>query len=372
MVQMVFGQKKRHSTAKTHFDKTTTPFSCCCCCCSSPSSLFVANAFLRPFSFSSHARTHDTPRSGVMSSVNATEAFLDETLRVAKRCAFLAGKEISNAWGTSSSLVKNSKKNDVDLVTATDEKCEKMIKECISEAFPEHSIVGEEETARAGDVIPQMSAQPTWYVDPVDGTTNFIHSYPNSCVSIGLCVNEEPVVGVVFNPISREMFVGVKGRGSQLIKVGGRNLDEEMEVQSIQVSTTDALKKALIATEIGVGRDEKTINAIMGRIRNIVQKSRSVRCTGSCAMNMCAVASGRVDGYFEIGFGGPWDNCAATVIVRESGGVVVDPSGEEMHLNARRVLCANSREIVEEFVAALKPVEDGPAEPPKPSLATTL
>ena len=140
-----------------------------------------------------------------------------ETLRV------LGRERNSNAWGTSSSLVKNSKKNDVDLVTATDEKCEKMIKECISEAFPEHSIVGEEETARAGDVIPQMSAQPTWYVDPVDGTTNFIHpADPNSCVSIGLCVNEEPVVGVVFNPISREMFVGVKGRGSQLIKVGGR------------------------------------------------------------------------------------------------------------------------------------------------------
>ena len=87
----------------------------------------------------------------------------------------------------------------------------------------------------------------------------------------------------------------------------------------------------------------------MGRIRNIVQKSRSVRCTGSCAMNMCAVASGRVDGYFEIGFGGPWDNCAATVIVRESGGVVVDPSGEEMHLNAR-LCCAR---IVEKLWRSL-------------------
>ena len=300
------------------------------------------------------------------------ELFLEETLRAAKWCAFLAGKEIRNAWGTTSSEVKNTKKNDVDLVTLTDEKCEKMIKEYIRERFPDHLIVGEEETAAGGDVIPEMSAKPTWYIDPVDGTTNFIHSYPNSCVSIGLTMKKEPVVGVVFNPITREMFVGVKGRGSQLINVGGNDLNEETDVKTIRVSNATTLKKALIATEIGVGRDEKTIDAIMGRIRNIVQNSRSVRCTGSCAMNMCAVASGRVDGFFEIGFGGPWDNCAATVIVREAGGVVVDPSGEEMHLNARRVLCANSREIMEEFVAALKPVEDGPAEPPKPSLATTL
>jgi inositol-phosphate phosphatase/L-galactose 1-phosphate phosphatase len=300
-----------------------------------------------------------------------SSSFLEDTLRAAKHCAFIAGREIRNAWGTDSSLVKNSKKNDVDLVTLTDEKCEKMIKEYLTRTFPEHLIVGEEETAACGDVIPEMRDTPTWYVDPVDGTTNFIHSYPNSCVSIGLTLNKEPVVGVVFNPITREMFVGVKGKGSQLINVVGEDLNEEADARPIRVSNTATLKKALIATEIGVGRDEKTRDAIMGRIRNVVQNSRSVRCTGSCAMNMCAVASGRVDGFFEIGFGGPWDNCAATVIVREAGGVVVDPSGEEMHLNARRVLCANSREIMEEFVAALKPVEDGPAEPPKPSLATT-
>jgi hypothetical protein len=144
-----------------------------------------------------------------------------------------------------------------------------MIKEYIHERFPDHLIVGEEETAAGGDVIPEMSAKPTWYIDPVDGTTNFIHSYPNSCVSIGLTMKKEPVVGVVFNPITREMFVGVKGRGSQLINVGGNDLNEETDVKTIRVSNATTLKKALIATEIGVGRDEKTIDAIMGRIRNI-------------------------------------------------------------------------------------------------------
>ena len=94
------------------------------------------------------------------------ESFLEETLRAAKRCAFLAGKEIRNAWGTTSSEVKNTKKNDVDLVTLTDEKCEKMIKEYIRERFPDHLIVGEEETAAGGDVIPEMSAKPTWVHRP--------------------------------------------------------------------------------------------------------------------------------------------------------------------------------------------------------------
>ena len=171
------------------------------------------------------------------------ELFLEETLRAAKWCAFLAGKEIRNAWGTTSSEVKNTKKNDVDLVTLTDEKCEKMIKEYIRERFPDHLIVGEEETAAGGDVIPEMSAKPTWYIDPVDGTTNFIHSYPNSCVSIGLTMKKEPVVGVVFNPITREMFVGVKGRGSQLINVGGNDLNEETDVKMIRVSSDDVKKR---------------------------------------------------------------------------------------------------------------------------------
>jgi inositol-phosphate phosphatase / L-galactose 1-phosphate phosphatase len=348
------------------------------------------------------------------------ELELLEVVETAKRASLLAGREICKAWWRSGNMtttahvsddnaafvsseidsdsffVREKKSNDKDLVTETDIKCELIIKRVIERQFARFGkasvIVGEEECAKNEGTIPTFDEKIKfcWFVDPVDGTTNFVHRYPNSCVSVGVCFYGEPYVGCVFNPITREMFVGVKGRGSELIEMTVVNEEEDDDDENntkgddadaddliyfreqgrtkINVSKCAKLSQALIATEIGVGRDEETIDAIMGRLRCLVQNSRSVRCTGSCAMNMCAVAAGRLDGYFEIGFGGPWDNCAATVIVREAGGVVIDPSGEEMHLNARRVLCANTQKVADEFVNVLKTVKDGPLEPAKPSI----
>ena len=160
-------------------------------------------------------------------------------------------------------------------------------------------------------------------------------------------------VGVVFNPVTNEMFTAVRG--------GGARLNGEL----IRCSETEALGRSLIGTEIGVHRDAATVDAVMGRVRALVEHSRSVRCSGSCAMNMCGVAMGRLDGFFEIGFGGPWDCVAGAVIVRDAGGVVVDPSGGEFDPYARRVLCANAH-IGAEFVQCLRAIPDGPGEPQKP------
>ena len=163
----------------------------------------VANAFLRPFSFSSHARTHGTPRSGHVFGERDGGVFgrnfaRRETLRV-------LGRENLQRLGDEFVSGENSKKNDVDLVTATDEKCEKMVKECISEAFPEHSIVGEEETARAGDVILNERTQPTWH----DTTRSMGRRrlYPLSkLVRFNWSVRERrTIVGVVFNPMARDV-----------------------------------------------------------------------------------------------------------------------------------------------------------------------
>ena len=166
-------------------------------------------------------------------------------------------------------------------------------------------------------------------------------------------MKKKPVIGVVFNPISNECFTAVVGNGARL------------NGKPISVSKVSDLGKALIGTEIGVSRDAATVDAIMGRVRACVENARSLRCSGSCAMNMVGVAMGRLDGFYEIGFGGPWDCVGAAVIVTEAGGVVCDPSGKPFELTARRVLCGNP-DIAPALTKVLTAIPDGPLEPQAP------
>ena len=274
----------------------------------------------------------------------------DACLLAAECAAWAAGDEIKSAWDAERDV---EYKGTVDLVTATDKKCEDLIFDMLQAKFPTHAFVGEESVAAADGKLPEIGEGPTWFVDPLDGTTNFVHSFPFSCVSIGLAVNKKPVVGVVFNPISNECFTAVVGEGA---KLNGK---------PINVSKVSDLGKALIGTEIGVSRDPATVDAIMGRVRACVENARSLRCSGSCAMNMVGVAMGRLDGFYEIGFGGPWDCVGAAVIVTEAGGVVCDPSGKPFELTARRVLCGNQA-IAPALTKVLSAIPDGPLEPQKP------
>ena len=163
-------------------------------------------------------------------------------------------------------------------------------------------------------------------VDPVDGTTNFVHSFPLCCVSIGLVTKNVVVVAVVFNPILEETFTAIRGQGSKL------------NGQTISVSNRDSLSTALVGTEIGTSRDAETLDAITGRIRLVAAQCRGIRCCGSCAVNLCSVAMGRLDAFYEIGFGGCWDAAAGSLIVEEAGGLVLDPDGGKFNLMSRRVL----------------------------------
>lgn len=167
-------------------------------------------------------------------------------------------------------------------------------------------------------------------VDPLDGTTNFVHRYPFVCTSIALVIKKEVVIGVVFNPIMKELFTAIKGQGAFL------------NGQPIRVSSKTQLDQALLATEIGVSRDMEIMDAIFDRIRNVTAKMRSIRCSGACALNLCSVACGRIDAMFEVGFGGCWDCAAGALMVTEAGGIMLDPSGSPFDLMARRVLGANA------------------------------
>ncbi|KAF7803839.1 Inositol monophosphatase 3 [Senna tora] len=218
-------------------------------------------------------------------------------------------------------------KGQVDLVTETDKACEDLIFSHLRKLYPTHKFIGEETTAACGAT--ELTDEPTWLVDPLDGTTNFVHGFPFVCVSIGLTIGKVPTVGVVYNPILNELFTGILGKGAFL------------NGNPIKVSTQTELISSLLATEAGTKRDKKTIDVCTQRINNLLFKVRSLRMSGSCALNLCGIACGRLDVFFEIGFGGPWDVAGGVVIAREAGGLVFDPSGAEFDITAQRVAASN-------------------------------
>ncbi|GAX80036.1 hypothetical protein CEUSTIGMA_g7475.t1 [Chlamydomonas eustigma] len=250
----------------------------------------------------------------------------DKYLSVALAAANAAGNVIKDAFSSRSKHVEH--KGTVDLVTETDKKCESLVLSLIQETFPSHKFIGEEGSAAQGFTA-ELTDDPTWMCDPLDGTTNFVHGFPFVCVSIALVIGREVIVGVVHNPILNETYTAIKGQGAKLNDA------------PISVSATCDLGTALIATEVGTSRDQETLSTIFSRMKTLTSAARAVRCCGSCAMNLCGVASGRLDAFYEIGFGGCWDVAAGKLIVEEAGGMVLDPQGGPFDVMGRRVLAGN-------------------------------
>ncbi|PHT54418.1 Inositol monophosphatase 2 [Capsicum baccatum] len=230
-------------------------------------------------------------------------------------------------------------KGQVDLVTETDKACEDLIFNHLKQHFPTHKFIGEETSAATGDF--ELTDEPTWIVDPVDGTTNFVHGFPSVCVSIGLTIGKIPTVGVVYDPIIDELFTGIDGKGAFL------------NGKPIKVSSQSELVKSLLSTEVGTTRDNLTVEATTKRINNLLFKVRSLRMCGSCALDLCWVACGRLELFYLIGFGGPWDVAGGAVIVKEAGGILFDPSGSEFDITAQRVAATNPH-LKEAFIEALQ------------------
>ncbi|XP_044981247.1 inositol monophosphatase 3 isoform X2 [Hordeum vulgare subsp. vulgare] len=237
----------------------------------------------------------------------------EQFLAVAVDAAKSAGEIIRKSFY----LTKNVEhKGQVDLVTETDKACEDLIFNHLRMLYPDHKFIGEETSAALGSTD-DLTYDPTWIVDPLDGTTNFVHGFPFVCVSIGLTIGKIPTVGVVYNPIMNELFTAVRGKGAFL------------NGSPIRTSPQNELVKALMVTEI-----------------------RSIRMCGSLALNMCGVACGRLDLCYEIGFGGPWDVAAGALILKEAGGFVFDPSGDEFDLMAQRMAGSNGH-LKDQFIEAL-------------------
>jgi inositol-phosphate phosphatase/L-galactose 1-phosphate phosphatase len=250
---------------------------------------------------------------------------LDQFLVVAVEAAKEAGGIIKIA-STVERAVEHKGKN--DLVTETDKQCENIILKRLTEAFPSHKFIGEETASLAGTIAP-LTDEPTWIVDPLDGTSNFVHNYPAYCVSIGLTIKKIPVLGVIYNPISDSCYTAVKGGGAYL------------NGQRIHVTKEQDLGEVIIATELGCNREKEWVEARMKTMGDLYYKVHTLRIAGSTALALCAVAAGRVGGFYFLEYGGPWDVVAGVVIVQEAGGEVFDPAGGEFDMMSKRVAASS-------------------------------
>jgi len=229
-----------------------------------------------------------------------------------------AGRIILEGLGAQHTL--HFKKSHSDLVTEFDPRAEAEIVAVIRAAFPEHQIVAEEGSQGGSH------AQYCWYVDPIDGTTNFAHGVPLVCTSIAMAERGEVVVGVVHAPALGETFVAVKGQGATL------------NGNAIHVSTVDTLRRGLVATGFPYDR-----NAVAFNVRcweAFLHNAQGVRRDGCAALDLCSVARGRFDGFFEYGFG-VWDMAAGGLMIREAGGVVTLPDGSPLLGVSRDVVASN-------------------------------
>jgi myo-inositol-1(or 4)-monophosphatase len=211
-------------------------------------------------------------------------------------------------------------KGPTDLVTRWDREAEDTISAILQRACPAHGVLGEERGAvNAG-------APAVWAVDPLDGTANYVHGLPFFAVSIGLLLDKEPVLGVVYNPVLEELFVAERGRGATL---NGR---------PIHVSQATSLATALVAT--GFGHDVWGSHGNLAEFRAAALRARAIRCYGSAAMDLCSVAMGRVDGYWEMHLE-PWDMVAGAAIVVEAGGTISRVDGSPFDPLAHGILACN-------------------------------
>jgi len=228
--------------------------------------------------------------------------------------------------------VKSKRAN--DFVTEVDRAAEAAIIQAIHAAYPEHAILGEETGAIDGG-----KQEYRWIIDPLDGTTNFIHGFPQYCVSIGIEHRGALAHGVVYDPIRDELFTASKGNGAFL------------NDRRIRVSKCSRLGDALVGT--GFPFKELTrVDLYLKQLRQLMEKSSGVRRAGAAALDLAYVACGRLDGFWELGLL-PWDMAAGALLIQEAGGLVGDLEGEQSFLESGDV-CAAAPKLFPALLQALR------------------
>ena len=232
-----------------------------------------------------------------------------------------AGALLRDAYGGSHTL---ERKSPIDLVTETDRRAEKLILERLRARFPGHAVLAEESGAHQA-----RNAPVRWLIDPLDGTTNFAHNYPFFCVSIAAEAGGELVAGAVYDPVREEMFAAAAGQGATL------------NGAPVRVSAVDRLENSLLVTGFPYDVREHPERHVP-LFEAFLVRAQGIRRDGSAALNLCYLAMGRFDGFWE-GNLSPWDMAAGVLIVREAGGEVTRYDGNAFALDGRQILATNGR-----------------------------
>lgn len=257
---------------------------------------------------------------------------LQHWLAVATQAAQQGGAILKHYWGNLRDIREKGLPG--DLVTEADQQSEKVIVDWISRHFPDHQILAEESG------LSQRQSEFMWAIDPLDGTTNYAHQYPMAAVSIGLIHQEEPILGVIYNPLTEELYQAAKGLGATLNQ------------RPIHVSTIANLNKSLLATGFAYDRRETADNNYV-EFCHFTHLTQGVRRAGAASLDLAYVACGKLDGYWERGLK-PWDIAAGAILVQEAGGQISDYKLKPLSWKSGRILATNrhlhlpiSQELVE-------------------------
>ena len=221
--------------------------------------------------------------------------------------------------------LKVEKKGRNDYVSEADRAAERAVIDVIQKHYPEHAILAEESGATG-----ETGSDTVWIIDPLDGTTNYLHGFPVFAVSIGVKVNGRMSHGVVYDPMRQELFTATRGAGAQL--------DEH----KIRVSGRQELEHALIGTGFPFRQADSALEPYLGMLGKVVKHTAGVRRPGAAALDLCYVAAGRLDGFWETGLA-PWDLAAGSLIIREAGGIVSGLDGSEGFMDAGHILCGTPK-----------------------------
>ncbi len=256
-----------------------------------------------------------------------------DLLEVATEAARLGGAILQDWAGR----FTPREKSPANLVTEADLASEKAIFELISSKFPDHRFLGEEGLLRNEGNSPYR-----WIIDPLDGTSNYVHKFPYYAVSIGLECDGELILGVIYDPNRDEMFTAIQGEGA---KVNG---------QKIEVSVIDELSSAMCMASLPIKASRE--NKAVRRFLEVLEAAQTVQRTGSAALNLCAVACGRIDSFWSTSLK-PWDMAAGVLIVREAGGKVTTCEDQKFDVNAPNMLASNGTSLHAELSARLQYAE---------------
>ena len=278
---------------------------------------------------------HARAKKAAAAKIQRLQASMHPTLTIAVKAARRAGNVISRGARDLDRLTVTAK-GPKDFVSEIDRAAERAIVDTLLDAYPDHAILAEEGTAK-GD---NADAENIWIIDPLDGTTNFLHGFPQYCVSIALAQKGLVTQAVIYDPVRNDLFTATRGRGAYLN-------DHRM-----RVSKRDHLRDCLVGTGFPF-RDGSYLDTYLKMMKTMIESTAGLRRPGAAALDLAYVAAGFYDGFWEVGLN-PWDVAAGSLLVQEAGGLIGDLSGEGDFLHGGQVIAATPK-IFAQMVNVLAP-----------------